>query len=564
MDVRTREFTVFAQDPSVRGTGRRALTTQVTVPAERLEPGPKGHRVHVIDYDASSSKYYKPRMNDVDVDRYRDETDVSALVGDPCFHQQNVYAIAMATLYEFEQALGRHVNWGFESPAHQLKIAPHAFADANAYYSRDSEGLCFGYFAGDTGNTVYTCLSHDIVAHETSHALLDGLRNFYLYPSHVDQAAFHEGFSDIVALLSVLKSPELIEHSLQHVANSKNLVSAASLADESLKQNALMKLAEEFGKELSFVRGDALRHSIMLPPSTDYLSQEAYSEPHRRGEVLVAAVMGSYLKVWGRRLDPLGRERRKAINRSVVAEEGATAAGQLLRIAVRAIDYMPPIDMTYGDFLSALLSADQRLYPDDGRYRYRDALRQGFASFGIAPASARIASGAWEPPPENKKLDYAGIHFKSLRRDPNTAFRFIWENRQSLGVDPEAFTRVVSLRPSTRVSNDGFVLDETMVEYVQTLQVQAYELKRMGIEKPDGMSGQTTLRLHGGGTLIFDEFGRLAFHIGTGVRSHLQSARLKCLFNRGALSRDHPQFANFAAAHRDRMTAQIPAPAEQW
>ena len=100
----------------------------------------------------------------------------------------------MATLAEFQTALGRPVSWGFASPAHQLKIAPHAFADANAYYSRESESLSFGYFTGDSGANVFTCLSHDIVAHETAHALLDGLRAFFLRPSHADQAAFHEGF----------------------------------------------------------------------------------------------------------------------------------------------------------------------------------------------------------------------------------------------------------------------------------------------------------------------------------------------------------------------------------
>ena len=59
----------------------------------------------------------------------------------------------------------------------------------------------FGYSAPD-GHT-YFCLSHDIVVHETTHALLDGLRDSFIEPSSPDQAAFHEGFADIVALLSV-------------------------------------------------------------------------------------------------------------------------------------------------------------------------------------------------------------------------------------------------------------------------------------------------------------------------------------------------------------------------
>jgi hypothetical protein len=97
-DVPTRRFTVLAQDPTVTGPGGRALTTLVTVPAERLEGGPKGHRVHVIDYDASTDAYYRPRNKGLVSDPYRDVTDLDQLVRDPHFHQQNVYAIAMATL----------------------------------------------------------------------------------------------------------------------------------------------------------------------------------------------------------------------------------------------------------------------------------------------------------------------------------------------------------------------------------------------------------------------------------------------------------------------------------
>src|SRR5918993_1424458 len=56
-----------------------------------------------------------------------------ALLEDPRFHAQNVYAIIMRTLARFEFALGRRVGWSFLG--HQLQVAPHAFADANAFYS---------------------------------------------------------------------------------------------------------------------------------------------------------------------------------------------------------------------------------------------------------------------------------------------------------------------------------------------------------------------------------------------------------------------------------------------
>jgi len=82
----------------------------------------------------------------------------------------------------------------------RLRIYPHAMREANAYYSSAKKALLFGYFpaegedVGDNypGETVFSCLSHDIIAHETTHALLDGLHPRFVEPSNVDALAFHE------------------------------------------------------------------------------------------------------------------------------------------------------------------------------------------------------------------------------------------------------------------------------------------------------------------------------------------------------------------------------------
>ena len=49
----TRNLTIIAQDPSVK-VGGKILTAEVQVPAEELMEGPRGFRVNVIDYDAST------------------------------------------------------------------------------------------------------------------------------------------------------------------------------------------------------------------------------------------------------------------------------------------------------------------------------------------------------------------------------------------------------------------------------------------------------------------------------------------------------------------------------
>ena len=150
----TREVSVLAEDPSVsvKSSGndgsRIPLWSKVKIPEEPLEPGPRSSRFEVIDYDASRDAFYEPYclrpgkccytspsrvslLNDDEEDE--DETDIHKLLDDPKFHAHQVFAVASATLFEFERALGRNVSWGFRNSSHQLKLVPHAFNMPNAF-----------------------------------------------------------------------------------------------------------------------------------------------------------------------------------------------------------------------------------------------------------------------------------------------------------------------------------------------------------------------------------------------------------------------------------------------
>jgi hypothetical protein len=547
---RTRTLRIVAQDPSVRDRAGRMLTASVEVPAEDLEPGPRGYRVQVIDFDASTSTLYKPMARKASVDPFRDTPD-KELLANPDFHAQNVYAIVMRTLARFEFALGRRVKWSF--PGHQLQVAPHAFAGANAFYSREAQALVFGYFPGRKG-TVFTCLSHDVVAHETTHALVDGLRERYSDPSSPDQAAFHESFADVAALLSVFALPEVVELLLDRVGATRGgrpLLAVELTSAENLRRSALLGLAEQMGREMDAVRGGPLRQSATLPPSPKYLSRDAYQEPHRRGEIFVAAMLNSFVAVWRHRLAGLGEIRPGFYDRSRVAEEGASAANHLLTMSIRALDYAPPTDLEFGDFLSALLTADTEIQPDDSRFQYRQALLNTFRAYGIAPSSKQ-QGGVWEPP--GGPLRYAMTHFEPMQRDPDEVFRFLWENRKPLGLCEDAYSRVLSVRPCLRIGPDGFPLRETVAEYFQTINLKASELGIYGIARPEAMPASTAVKLYGGGALIFDEYGRLKFHvrnrIGSGER---QTRRLKYLWEYGFFDKGAAALQRFSRMHLLKM-----------
>jgi hypothetical protein len=588
-----RRMTVIAQDPDVRRPDGSILMATIEVPAEGLVAGPIGYRVQVVDYDANSGTYHGahvlPESYEDEPRRWR--AGENKLLDDFRFHAQNAYALVMKTLARFEFALGRRVGWSFG--VHQLKVAPHGVMDANAFYSRREEGLVLGYFPGRRGRNVYTCLSHDIIVHETTHALIDALRERYLDPSGPDQGAFHEGFADVVALLSVFAQTELVVELLRRPvtqARPKGYLQDADVSAEALRRSALVGLAEQMGKELQIARGEALRRSADILPGKDWLADPEFLEPHRRGEILVAAVMNGFLEAWTTRLQEAKTpgQRLHAIGR--VAEEGSDIAAALATMWIRALDYMPPVHLEFGDALSAALTADLEVRPDDRRWKLRQHMLTSFAGYRIVPSSKRSdPQGVWERAPGD--LTYDRVRFESMRTDRDEVFRFLWENRKKLEVRDGAYTEVLTVRPCTRIGPDGFTLHETVAQYYQVARLTPRELKARGIRLPDEYvaalrreqrnadrrrtarlrgaaaapadegangtdQGDPTTPVYGGGVLIFDEYGKLKYHVHNDVFGSRQTQRLQYLWDAGLLQAGtrgaQLTAARLSALHRQR------------
>ena len=102
----------YAFDPQLStefATAAINLTTY-SVPWEaQLEPGPCGEYVDVVDVDPASGGFYQP----VNLDQpcLLAQDGLAPSEGNPQFHQQMVYAVAMRTIENFELALGRRVQW---------------------------------------------------------------------------------------------------------------------------------------------------------------------------------------------------------------------------------------------------------------------------------------------------------------------------------------------------------------------------------------------------------------------------------------------------------------------
>ncbi len=444
-----RALRVYAFDPS---RGRR-LGNHMTVRVkyEPLRQELKGKQLHVIDFDATNECYYTPiNLNSPSA---LVEGGLEPSESDPRFHQQMVYAVAMQTIDIFEKALGRDIRFSFSDPngaRNQLRIYPHAMYEPNAYYSRELGALLFGYFRASTedagtglpGGTIFTCLSHDIVAHETTHSVIDTLRSAFMESSNPDVAAFHEAFADIVALFQHFSFEDVVRDTLRRsggVLHRFNLTprggQAAAAGEESKifivgempEGNPLLDLARQFGESMG--RRAALRSALGVPPDPQAL--ENATEPHERGAVLVAAVFDAFFSAFMERSADLIRLARATAGGSDdihpdvatrLASEAARTAKHFCTMCIRAIDYCPPVDITFGEFLRALITSDTMLYASDA-HDYRETLIQAFRARGIYPdgvASLGEESLLWDKPAPGTPI-CPGLRFNLLKPERHVA-----------------------------------------------------------------------------------------------------------------------------------------------
>src|SRR5262245_3815458 len=569
-----RPLRVYAYDPSLGARLKTLSINEATLDVRweaDLQPGPIGEYIEVIDVDPASQCCYAPV--DLNHPHILTRSGLSPSEASPQFHQQMTYAVAMKTIEHFESALGRVALWAprekmVDGERHteyvqRLRIYPHALRAKNAYYSPDRKALLLGYFtASDSnagtslpGGVVFTATSHDIVAHETTHALLDGLHRRFLEETNADVFAFHEAFADIVALFQHFTLPDALRHQI------------AETRGDLEKQNLLGQLAVQFGEATG--RYGALRDYIgtvvkvagdgesageyvngesddaepkeiwrrRKPKRTDF---EDATEAHDRGAVLVAAVFDAFLQIYKRRTDdllrlatagsgilPAGAISADLIDR--LAREASKVAGQFLNICIRALDYCSPVDLTFGEYLRALITADADLVPVD-KHGYRTAFIEAFRNRGIYPWDVKhLSPGSllWEPPPlplqranVRAVLDQMSIDwdlsakreaaYKSSEKNAKIFWDWLMDPKQvsdeeiaALGllrIDKPKLDKIGkrtgelrrieihSVRPARRVGPDGNIRSDLIVEITQSFR----------LSDPPGV------RFRGGCTLLID------------------------------------------------------------
>src|SRR5262249_11492579 len=91
--------------------------------------------------------------------------------------------------------------------------------------------------------------------------------------------------------------------------------------------------------------------------------------------------------------------------------ETCKAARHILQMCIRALDYCPPVDITFGEYLRAIITADVDGVSND-RYGYRVAVMEACRKYAILPRDVRAISPeslAWTTPDESRAKGLADV-----------------------------------------------------------------------------------------------------------------------------------------------------------
>jgi hypothetical protein len=489
-------FVTYFQDPFVaKQDPDQAFDEEVFVNWEPgLADGPTSSRFAVVDYNSDTGKLAAPAEWDEPLQKFvsngkaLDKTSASLFQ----FHQVSLWALLQRALAFFEDSngLGRTIPWAFEG--NRLIVVPHAGYGENAYSDRRSKSLQFYYFGTDK-DTVYTCLSSDIVSHEFAHAVLDGTRPFFNESGSVQTAAFHEFTGDFAAILLTLRN------------NTLRGRLAVATAGKIEKATTLASIAEEFGMAVS--GRPYLRTALNQDKMTDLADE---TSPHRLSQVLTGAMFDVLMRVADSYQTNLDDQQESDTDAAPGTGSKATpkqafyrAAERMQRMAIQPLDLLPPVEVTFRDYALAACRAQKLSDPIDP-HAYYDILIDVFRKREIFSAEDELQLK--QPQYLQDRLRLSVPHsIDDISRSRAAAYRFLDDNREDLLIPANRDFFIADLYDARKRARQGLPLPrQIIVEYVWREEVP---LNGPQFGKFDG---RTTTMLCGG-TLVFDDYGNVLY-----------------------------------------------------
>ncbi len=313
-------------------------------------------------------------------------------------------------MFESEDALGRRVHWAFGD--HPLVVAVRFRRGKNARYFRKKRGIGFYYFDTDAGDRVYTAGSPDIVAHETSHAILDGIAPDLYHSPLPDALAIHEAVADLTALFLTFKMNDFTDHLL-------------TITDGDLRAaKEFGWIAEQFGAEVAqsgeqhYLRSLYSEYSL----NADWGIPANRDNHYELSQVFSGAVFSALIAEFEREEQAPGNEDQgKGLSLFI-------AASKIRRLVCRGLDYLPPAEITLFDLAYAIITADEVAFPEAADSMIRNSLMQALIKRGIGQSAADYALDAAPGLPQI--LD--AYDMEQMAADHSYLALFVADNQQAL------------------------------------------------------------------------------------------------------------------------------------
>jgi hypothetical protein len=404
-----------------------------TVEVASLLPGPVSERVAIVDLrdgGVLAEALPVPRDGRPRPDAPRPHRDAATI-------RWSLFATVLETLKMFESpdCLGRPVSWAFRTP--QLLVVPEAGTAPNAFYHRASRSLQFFSYPDETGEPIHLAASPDIVAHETGHAVLDGVAP-WLYDAVSPQSlAIHESIADLTALLSAVSSRALAAEVLARTEGD--------LTRTTVYSGFAFDLRALWGDDVALRELDATRRLEDAPDD----------DPHALSVVLSSAFYAVLLDAYAARLPRAGRRPKKRFGGAEAPPRGEKErrflalwfAGTLVkRLVVRGLDYLPPGEVGFLDLARAVLACDRAAHPED-ETGLRDNLARRCLERGIGAHAADLETshdGVSEPLPRADRDALASSDWHAMR--------YVEARRARLGIpDGVPFEVLPRLRTTKRL-----------------------------------------------------------------------------------------------------------------
>ena len=163
------------------------------------------------------------------------------------------------------------------------------------------------------------------------------------------------------------------------------------------------------------------------------------------------------------------------------------------RMAVRALDFLPPADCTIAEYAAALLAADRSVQPTDDM-GFREIVHGVLARRGLVPeGDVAVDDSRW--------VEYPPSWPRPSMRD---AYLFLHANRDKLALAPHAQQRDFVIRDVQlkRLPTSPGEVAQIAIVYEYPVDV------KLGPKEAEAL-GERWMTLRGGGTLVFDALGRL-------------------------------------------------------